>query len=129
MDGDQPHRDVGDEQHDRAAEAADQQQPAGAIADQRPQQMRRDQADEADRAGDRDRGADRQRRAGDELGAQAAKVEAEARRRVLAQASARRAPARYDSSSAQPTTVSGSASHNCGRLRSASEPISQNMIS
>ena len=123
MDRDQPHGDVGDEQDDRAAEAADQQQPAGAIADQRPQQMRRDQADEADRAGDRDRGADRQRRAGDELGAQAAKIEAEARRRILAErqrverrrAGQQQRPA-GDASAAAPATVAA----DCDRRASPS---------
>ena len=48
--GNQPHRDVGRQQQRGARQRARHQQPRRIVADQRPHQMRRDQADEADAA-------------------------------------------------------------------------------
>ena len=66
-------------------ERARHQQPRRIVADERPHQMRRDQADEADGAGDRDRAADAERDAGDHEEPQAAHIDAEALRGLFAE--------------------------------------------
>ena len=58
---------------------------AGSWPIKRPHQMRRDQADEADGAGDRDRAADPERDARDHHQPQAADIDAEALRGLLAE--------------------------------------------
>ena len=55
------------------------------MADQRAQQVGNDEPDESDAAADRDRGADRERDAEHHTQLHAAHVEAEARRRLLAE--------------------------------------------
>ena len=60
-------------------------QPARVVADEGPDQVRRDEADEADGAGDGDTGADRRRDAGNDAKADGGEVEAEARRGLLAE--------------------------------------------
>ena len=67
-------------------ERARHQQPRRIVADQRPHQMRRHQADEADGAGDRDRAADAERDADDHHQPQPADIDAEALRGLLAEA-------------------------------------------
>ena len=67
------------------ASGARDHQPGRVVADERPDQMRRDQADEADGAGHGDTGADRQGDAGDDAKADEGEVEAEARRGLLAE--------------------------------------------
>ena len=91
--------------------------------------VRNHQTDEADGAGDGDRASDRQRRSRDQRQAQARRDRSRGWSRCPRPGSARRAPARRTAASAQPASISGSASQTWGRLRSVSEPISQNMIS
>ena len=110
------------------ASAARQQQARRIVADQRPHQMRRDQADEADRARDRDRGADAERDAGDHGEPQAAHIDAEALRGLLAEGEDAKRVTPANSSTA-PATMNGSASTTWRKLRSSSEPSSQNAIS
>ena len=84
--GDDAHRDIGGEQQRCTGERARHQQPRRIVADQRPHQMRRDQADEADGAGHRDRAADAERDACDHEQPQPADIDAEALRGLLAEA-------------------------------------------
>ena len=78
-------RDIGGQQQRSPGERARNQQPRRIVADQRPHQMRRDQADKPDGAGHRDRAADAERDAGDHHQPQPADIDAEALRGLLAQ--------------------------------------------
>ncbi len=80
-----PDADIGGGQQKRAAERPGQHEPARPVGHERAQDMRRHEPDETDRARDRDRGADRERGAQNDPQAERLEIDAEARRRLLAQ--------------------------------------------
>ena len=109
----------------RAAEGGGGQEPRGQGADERAQQVRHHEADEADRARDRDPGADGERGAGDGEGAGAAERHAHRGGGILAEGQRVERAAEGQQQRAMPARMKGAASATWTSERSASEPSSQ----
>ena len=101
----------------------------GSRADQRSQQMRHDESDEADDARHRDAGADDQADADRQLPLRAIQIDAERACADLAERQRIERSAASRVSASQPTTMSGAAMSRSSKLRSVSAPSIQRTIS